>query len=115
MQRNLLNKVRNKDKKEFSESLREVFNNFERTSTKEKAYEKIGVFVEKCKSMYPKSVSKLANKDYIKHYLTYINFHVEVRLMIYTTNSIENMNKQTRKVTKAKVTLTLGLSQILCK
>ncbi len=104
LQRNLLNKVRPKDKKEFSEDLRQVFSNFESTSTKEKAYQKIELFVGKWKSMYPKLVPKLADKDYIKHYLTYIDFSVEIRRMIYTTNSIENLNRQIRKVTKTKVT-----------
>ena len=54
--------------------------------------------------MYPKLVPKLADKDYIRHYLTYIDFSVEIRRMIYTTNSIENLNRQIRKVTKTKVT-----------
>ncbi|MEM9738151.1 MAG: IS256 family transposase, partial [Bacteroidota bacterium] len=30
-------------------------------------------------------------------------YSVEVRCMIYTTNSIENLNRQTRKITKTKI------------
>ena len=104
LQRNLLNKVRPKEKKEFSDDLKQVFNNFEKESTKEKAYQKIEIFVKQWKSMYPRLVPKLADKDYIRHYLTYVDFSFEVRRMICTTNSIENLNRQIRKVTKTKVT-----------
>ncbi|MEM9737847.1 MAG: transposase [Bacteroidota bacterium] len=37
------------------------------------------------------------------NYLAYIDYAVEVRRMIYTTNSIENLNRQIRKITKIKV------------
>lgn len=38
-----------------------------------------------------------------KYYFTYIDFPPEVRRMIYTTNSIENLNKHIRKGTKNKL------------
>ena len=37
------------------------------------------------------------------YYFTYIKYDKEVRRMIYTTNSIENLNKQIRKSTKNKL------------
>ena len=40
----------------------------------------------------------------MQDYLTYIAYPVEVRRMIYTNNSIENLNRQIRRVTKSKVT-----------
>ncbi len=60
-------------------------------------------FVEKWKGIYS-CVTKLSNEKYIKDYFTYIEYPVEVRRMIYTTNSIENLNRQIRKITKTKVT-----------
>lgn len=33
---------------------------------------------------------------------TYMKYPPEIRKMIYTTNSIENFNRQLRKVTKSK-------------
>ena len=60
--------------------------------------------------MYHKVLEKLSEegvRDYLTyidyHYLTYIDYPVEVKKMIYTTNSIENLNRQIRKVTKTKV------------
>lgn len=104
LMRRFLIKVRPKDKKDFSSDLQEIFNNFDSTSTVKKAQEKVKVFAKNWKNLYPKMVEKLTCEDYMKHYFTYIDFHVDVRRMIYTTNSIENLNRQIRKITKAKVT-----------
>ena len=103
LQRNLLNKVRPKDKEEFGDDLKKVFSNFESNSSKEKFNHKLKIFIEKWEGSY-KIVSKLKQDDYIVDYMTYIDYPVEVRRMIYTTNSIENLNRQIRKVTKTKVT-----------
>jgi len=105
LQRRLLSRVRPKDKNAFSYDLKEVFNNFSPESTQEKALKKLREFVQKWSKLgYPALLSKLLARDYIEHYLTYIEYPVEVRRMIYTTNSIENLNRQIRKVTKTKVT-----------
>ena len=102
LQRNILNKIRPKDKQEFALDLKQVFNNFDKTSTKSEALEKITKLKNKWKGMYDKVLQKLS-EEYIEDYLTYIEYPVEVRRMIYTTNSIENLNRQIRKVTKTKV------------
>ena len=52
--------------------------------------------------MYDKVLEKLS-EERIKDYFTYIDYPVEVRRMIYTTNSIENLNRQVRKITKTKI------------
>ncbi len=52
--------------------------------------------------MYSKVLDRLSEEK-LRDYLTYIDYPVEVRRMIYTTNSIENLNRQIRKVTKTKV------------
>ncbi len=105
LQRRLLNKVRPRDKNAFSYDLKEVFDNFSSESTQEKALEKLRKFVQKWSKLgYATLLSKLLDEDYIQHYLTYIRYPVQVRRMVYTTNSIENLNRQIRKVTKTKVT-----------
>ena len=52
--------------------------------------------------MYSKVLNRLSEEKR-RDYLTYIDYPVEVRRMIYTTNSIENLNRQIRKVTKTKI------------
>ena len=103
LQRNFMNKVRPKDKASFTVDFREVFDNFESTSTKEKALQKANIFAKKWERFYPKLVAKLLDKDYMPYYLTYIDFPAPMRRLIYTTNSIENLNRQIRKVIKTKV------------
>ena len=68
----------------------EVFNNFYKDSSKEKAYEKLNTFHSVWKDSYANGINKLLEEDYIGDYLTYINYPVAVRRIVYTTNSIEN-------------------------
>lgn len=103
LQRNLLNRVRPKDKQAFALGLKEVFDNFESTSSQQNAMQKLQKFVAYWKASYKPLVQKLVEDDYINDYLTYIAYPVGVRRMIYTTNSIENLNRQIRKVIKTKV------------
>ncbi len=51
---------------------------------------------------YP-TIKRHFNKNTLEYYFTYIDFPPGVRRMIYTTNSIENLNKHIRKGTKNKL------------
>ena len=98
----ILNKIRPRDKAQFAIDLKQVFNNFESTSTKEQAMERVKKIKSDWGGMYSKVLDRLSEEK-LRDYLTYIDYPVEVRRMIYTTNSIENLNRQIRKVTKTKV------------
>lgn len=104
LQRSILNKVRPKDKEEFAAGLKSAFNNFASDSSKQEALSKLKQFYDKWQGLYGRIINKLIDEDFIIDYLTYIDYPVEVRRMIYTTNGIENLNRQIRKVTKTKVT-----------
>ena len=52
LQRNLLNKVRPKEKVAFGQDLKQIFNNFDKNSSREEAMKKIKVFVENWKDSY---------------------------------------------------------------
>ena len=101
-QRNILRKTRPKDKKEVAEDLKEIFDNFDNDATLEKALEKVNIFLKKWKVKYP-GFKNSFEKGNIEYYFTYIKFHTKVRRMIYTSNSIENLNRQVRKTTKNKL------------
>ena len=103
LERNLLRKVKPRDKATFAYDLKELFNKFDKDSSKEKAYKKLKDFHSTWKDSYSASIDKLLDEGFIDDYLTYIAYPVSVRRMIYTTNSIENLNRQIRKVTKTKV------------
>jgi putative transposase len=102
LQRNWLNKVRPRDKSAFGNDIKEVFNNFEEEISMEKVNKKIEKFVTYWKESY-NFVEKLQDQEYIHNYLTYTKYPDKIRRMIYTTNSIENLNRQIRRVTKTKV------------
>jgi transposase-like protein len=100
--RQVLIKIAPKDKEEVAKDLKHIFDNFESTDTEEKALVKVNNFLEKWKEKYP-YIKHMFEDGIINYYFTYIKFSKEVRRMIYTTNSIENLNRQIRKTTKNKL------------
>lgn len=100
--RNVLNKTRPKDKASLAEDLKEVFNNFNESDTVGKAMLKVEKFITKWKKIYP-HIGNYFRDGNIEYYFTYIKFDLRVRRLIYTTNSIENINRQIRKATKNKL------------
>lgn len=100
--RNILNKTRPKDKREMAEDLKELFDNFSENSTIKKAETKLNLFLEKWKIKYS-NINRFFKDGKIEYYFTYIKYHYTVRRLIYTTNSIENLNRAIRKATKNKL------------
>ena len=100
--RNILNKTAPKDKGEVAEDLKMVFDNFDRDATVDNAMKKVNNFLSKWSRKYP-NFKNLFKEGSIEYYFTYIKFDPRVRRMIYTTNSIENLNRQIRKATKNKL------------
>ncbi|MSP34034.1 MAG: hypothetical protein EXR06_03935 [Rickettsiales bacterium] len=47
-------------------------------------------------------MSSFFDNDELEYYFTYINFSPLVRRMIYTTNSVESLNKKINKAMKNK-------------
>lgn len=85
-----------KDIKEFTRDLKQIY----QASTEEIALEKLNEFDDKWGNKYPNSVASWRNNwDELS---TYFKYPAEIRKIIYTTNSIENFNRQLRKVTKTK-------------
>ncbi len=99
--RNVLTKTRPKDKDQIAIDLKEVFNNFDSNSTVSTALDKLKRFIDKWKVYYPYLKRHFA-EDTLEYYFTYIRFPYTLRKMIYTTNSIESLNKRIRKATRNK-------------
>jgi len=100
--RNILSKTRPKDKEEMSLDLKNVFNNFNENASIEQAVTKVKAFISKWEPKYSQ-IGRFFQKDTIEYYFTYIKYPPETRRTIYTTNSIENLNKAIRKATKNKL------------
>jgi transposase-like protein len=99
--RNILKRVSSKERSEVSKDLKEVFNNFDKESTRETAIIKCKDFVDKWKKKY--NFEKYFKEEDLDSLFSYIDFTPEVRRMVYTTNSIENLNRIIKKATKNKL------------
>lgn len=99
--RNILKRVSPKDRGEVARDLKEVFNNFEKDSKKDKAIKKCKEFVNKWSGKY--RFKRFFKESELDSLFRYIDFDHRVRRMIYTTNSIENLNRIIKKATKNKL------------
>ncbi|MDA7704857.1 transposase [Rickettsiales bacterium] len=101
-ERQILLKTRPKEKAEMAEDLKHIFDNFDESSTIENAKNKLESFINKWKSKYS-NINNYFKEGIVDYYFSYIKFDKEIRRSIYTTNGIENLNKQIRKATKNKL------------
>ena len=85
-----------KDIKSFMKDLKLVY----KADTEELALEALDDLDEKWGKKYPSSISSWRNNW--PQLSTYFKYPSEIRKLIYTTNSIENFNRQLRKVTKSR-------------
>lgn len=94
--RNSTKYVSYKDIKELMKDLKEVY----KASTQEIALKNLEEFEEKWEKKYPMCVASWKNNW--TELSTYFKYPQEMRRLIYTTNAMENFNRQLRKVTKSK-------------
>ncbi len=85
-----------KDIKEFMKGLKLVY----KADTEELALSALDDLEETWGKKYPASISSWRNNW--NQLSTYFKYPKDIRKLIYTTNSIENFNRQLRKVTKSK-------------
>ncbi len=94
--RNSLRYVAYKHKKEFMKDLKRVY----QASTKTMAEKELNHLREKWYDRYPIVIKSWENRwDNLSIYFSYTP---EIRKLIYTTNSVEALHRQFRKVTKSK-------------
>lgn len=85
-----------KDRKAFVSDLKLVY----KADTEELAVQALDDLEETWGKKYPSSIASW--KTNWPQLSTYFKYPSEIRKLIYTTNSIENFNRQLRKVTKSK-------------
>lgn len=94
--RNSIKYVPHNHSKEFMTDLKEVY----KASTEEIAYQNLEKLQKKWEPKYALAVRPwLVHWDNIK---TFFAFPEQIRLLIYTTNAVESVHRQLRKVTKNK-------------
>jgi transposase-like protein len=94
--RNSYKFVTHKDRIEFGQDLKKVYT----ASNQKTALEEFEIFKTKWKSKYKYAITSWEeNWDNLANYFEY---PLELRRIIYTTNTIENLNRGIRKYTKTK-------------
>lgn len=85
-----------KDIKSFMKDLKQVY----QAATEEAALQALDEMEKNWGDKYPSSIASWRNNW--PQICTYFKYPAEIRKIIYTTNSIENFNRQLRKVTKTR-------------
>jgi putative transposase len=86
-----------KDKKEFSQDMKLIYN----APTEESAKASLEDFSKKWNNKYPYAIRSW--EENWEELTVFFDFPVEIRKIIYTTNLIENLNGKIRKYTKNKL------------
>jgi putative transposase len=86
-----------KDRKQFCKDLKQVYG----APTKDAAEQALLGFALKWETKYRHAIQSWQNNW--KNLSSYFDFPVEIRKIIYTTNTIENLNRGIRKYIKTKV------------
>ena len=101
LKRNLFSKVRHGDKGQLAADLREVFRTGDRGYTPELAWQAWQSLCTKWGKDY-RSIKRMGNDPYYKYYFTYLNYHPRIQAMIYTTNWIERLQRDFRRVLRMR-------------
>lgn len=99
--RNILRYVKADHKKEVAEDLREVFLTGQKAYGTEQARQQLDEFARRWGARYD-HIRKLAGRQDLHYYFTYLDYDRCVQSMIYTTNWIERLNKSFRRSTKIR-------------
>lgn len=94
--RNSLKYVGSKNQKEFMQDLKRVY----KASTKDLAAVELDILEDKWNSKYPIVIKSWRNNW--ERLSQYFKYPEEIRRIIYTTNTIEAVHRQFRKLTKTK-------------
>lgn len=98
--RGILAKVKPTDKKQIADEMKEVLNPTNTDDTASKGYERFNLLVKRWIKKYPSFNTYLSPRYNL--YFNYLNFHVEVRRMIYTTNWIERLNRNYKRTLRMR-------------
>ena len=104
LKRNMFAKVSHGDKGALASDLRDIFRTGQRDYTIEMAWKKWQDMCERWGKDYRAFKLMRNNADY-KAYMTYLNYAPEIQSMIYTTNWIERLNRDFRRVTRMRTAM----------
>jgi transposase-like protein len=101
LKRNLDRKVHLKDRQELQSDLRKVFTIGESDDSPAKGYQRFTELLEKWSKKY-KAFNYLKNEPRYMLYFTYLAFDKSIQSMIYSTNWIERLNRDYKRVLRMR-------------
>lgn len=104
LKRGLLARVRHGDKLALANDLRDVFRTGQRDYTKEDGWSRWQGLCDKWGKVY-RPFRNMRDNAYYMDYFTYLNYDPRIQSMIYTTNWIERLQKDFRRVTRMRGTM----------
>ena len=104
LKRNMFAKVRHGDKAAIAADLRDIFRTGQPDYTIETAWAKWQDMCDRWGKDY-RAIKLLRNNEEYKLYMTYLNYAPQVQAMIYTTNWIERLNRDFRRVVKMRTAM----------
>jgi Transposase and inactivated derivatives len=101
LKRGMLGKVRHGDKRDLADDMRSVFRTGDCSYTVEQAWQNWQSLCDKWGKDYL-SIRRMRDDASYKAYFTYLNYSPRIQSMIYTTNWIERLQKDFRRVTRMR-------------
>ena len=98
--RNILAKVKPCDKQLIAKDLKEVLDPSDPNDNATRGYKRFTDFINNWVKKYPSLKTYLLPRN--KLYFNYLNYHVEIRRMIYTTNWIERLNRNYKRTLRMR-------------
>lgn len=112
LQRNVQKYIKPKDKAEVASDFKEVFIMDNKTDSSDAAWARWQRFCKKWGEKY-RSIRKMGYNERYRLYFTCFNYDYRMRNMIYTTNWIERLNRDYKRVTKMRGALPSPESTLL--
>ena len=100
LSRNIQAKVKPSDRKQVALELREVLNPETPDDNAGKGFVRFETFINRWIKKYPSMKSYLAPRSRL--YFNYLNYHPQIRRMIYTTNWIERLNRNYKRTLRMR-------------
>jgi len=93
--RNVLAKVKPADKQAVADELKSVLNPDNASDTPQEGIRRFHTFIQRWIKKYPSFKTYLNQRHHL--YFNYLDYEVEIRRMIYTTNWIERLNRNYKR------------------
>lgn len=103
LSRNIQAKVKPKDKPLIASELKEVLNPDNENDNSEAGYNRFVKFINRWINKYPSLNTYLQARSHL--YFNYLNYNVQIRRMIYTTNWIERLNRNYKRTLKMRTSM----------